>query len=99
MAKLLRADGSEENLQPPNGVHWNVNELQILVGGYVEVVNTHDGRYLVLDEEGKLKRKPLNIAATRMYQYGRRDVIAGDVVLVDTRLELDGPEEGPEEER
>jgi hypothetical protein len=87
-----------KTLQPSNGVHWSLAELQTLVGGYIEVAKTTDGKYLVLDEEGKLKRKPLNVAATRIYQYGRRDPVVGDVVLVDTLLEMEGPEEEAEEE-
>jgi hypothetical protein len=70
-----------------------VEELQTLVGGYFEVVSTIDGRFLVLDDNGKLKQKPLNKAATRLYIHGRSDVIVGDAMLVDTRLELDGPDE------
>ncbi len=96
MATLLRSDGTMETLQPSNGVHWNVTELQTLVGGYIEVVSTIDGKYLVLDEEGKLKHKPLNIAATRIYKYGRRDAIVGDAVVIDTRLEMNGPDEEEE---
>ena len=95
---LLRADGSAEMLQPTNGVNWQLAELQTLVGGYIEVGRTIDGKYLVLDEEGKLKRKPLNIAATRLYQYGRHDPIVGDAVVIDTFLEMNGPEEEDSEE-
>jgi hypothetical protein len=98
MATLLRADGSTEALQPPNGVHWGLEELQTLVGGYIEVARTTDGKYLVLDEEGKLKRKPLNVAASRMYQHGRRDVIVGDAVLIDTLMEMNGPDDEEEDE-
>jgi hypothetical protein len=98
MAMLLRADGSAEMLQPTNGVNWQLAELQTLVGGYIEVGRTIDGKYLVLDEEGKLKRKPLNIAATRLYQYGRHDPIVGDAVVIDTFLEMNGPEEEDSEE-
>lgn len=94
MAILLRTGGDEPmQLTPPNGSHWELEELQTLVGGYIEVVSTIDGRFLVLDDLSKIKNKPVNMAATRLYVYGREDVIAGDAVLVDTRLELDGPEE------
>jgi hypothetical protein len=88
MATLLRADGSAEVLAPPNGVNWQLAELQTLVGGYVEVVQTTEGKWLAIDEEGKLKRKPLNVAATRLYKHGRRDVIAGDAVFIETWLEF-----------
>jgi hypothetical protein len=98
MATLLRSDGTMEVLQPPNGINWSLTELQTLVGGDIEVVSTLDNKYLILDDHGKLKRKPLNIAATRIYKYGRRDVIVGDAVVIDTRLELDGPDEKEEPE-
>jgi hypothetical protein len=98
MATLLRSDGTAETLQPSNGVHWNLEELQVLVGGYIEVAKTTDGRFLVMDEEGKLKRKALNIAATRIYQHGRRDPVVGDAMVIDTMLEMNGPEEDEDAE-
>jgi hypothetical protein len=96
MATLYRTDGRMEELQPANGVNWSLEELQTLVGGYIEVTRTVDGRFLVLDEEGKLKRKDLNIFATRLYVYGRHDPIVGDAVVIDTRLEINGPDEEEE---
>ena len=101
MATFIRADGSTEYLQPSNGVHWSLEELQTLVGGYIELAGTRDGRYLVLDEEGKLDHKgpkPINRMATALYKYGDHDPIVGDVLLVDTKLELDGPEDVDEED-
>ena len=98
MATLLRTDGSAEALQPPNGTHWTLAELQTLVGGYIEIIRTVDGKFMVIDEEGKLahKRKALNRAATMIYVHGRRDPIVGDALLVDTRFEING--NGPEED-
>lgn len=59
-----------------------LEEAQALVGGYVEVVYLPDGRQMLIDEEGKLKRKPVNVEATMLY--GRRnDVIVGDVVVLE----------------
>ena len=97
MATLYRTDGTTEVLPPPNGVHWNLTELQTLVGGYIEVVRTTDLRFMILDEEGKLKHKELNIAATRLYQHGRKDPIVGDAVVIDTFLEMNGPREEGED--
>jgi SRSO17 transposase len=90
---LYRENGTQETLRPANGVHWSLGELQTLVGGYIEVVSTVDGRFMVIDEEGKLKHKDLNIPATRLYIHGRRDVIVGPAVVVDTRQELDTPDD------
>jgi hypothetical protein len=36
---------------------------------------------------------PLNKNATRIYQHGRVDPIVGPAVVVDSMLELDGPDE------
>lgn len=96
MATFLRSSGESETLSPPNGIHWKLEELQTLVGDYIEVVRTHDGRYMVLDELGKLKDKPLNREATILYVHGRRDPIVGDVVIIDTKLEMEGPNEEEE---
>jgi hypothetical protein len=97
MATFLRTSGESEALSPANGVNWSLEELQTLVGGYIEVARTLDGKYMILDELGKLKHKPLNIAATRVYQHGRHDPIVGDVVIIDTFLEMNGPEEEEED--
>lgn len=96
MATMYRADGAVEALQPPNGVNWELAELQTLVGGYIEVVVTHDGKYLVIDEEGKLKQKPVNAEATKLYRYGAHDPIVGDAIVIDTNLEMNGPEDDDE---
>lgn len=93
MATFLRASGEREVLSPPNGVNWGLADLQTLVGDYIEVVATTDGRYMVLDELGKLKHKPLNREATILYIHGRHDPIVGDVVIIDTKLEMNGPDE------
>ena len=43
-----------------------LSDAQKFVGGYVEVVKVRDG-ILIIDEEGKLKDKPVNEVATKMY--------------------------------
>lgn len=92
MARMLRVEGTTEEIKPA-GQFWTLAELQGLVGGYIEVARTVDGRFLVIDEEGKLKKKPLNIQATRLYQWGRQDPIVGTALLFDTMREMDGPPE------
>lgn len=93
MATFLRTSGEREVLSPPNGVNWSLVDLQTLVGGFIEVVRTVDGHFMVLDEEGKLKRKPLNREATIAYVHGRRDPVCGDVLIIDSMLEMDGPDD------
>jgi hypothetical protein len=90
---LYQPDGRTRELRPSNGVHWTREELQDLVGGPIEEVCTIDGRFMVVNDLGKLQKLELNIPATRLYIHGRKDVIMGNAVVVDTRLELDEPEE------
>lgn len=92
MAKMLRVEGTTETITPA-GKHWTLEEMKTLVGGWIEVVRTIDGRFMVIDEEGKIKKKPLNIQATKLYLHGRYDPIVGTALLFDTKAEMDRPDE------
>jgi hypothetical protein len=95
MALLIEPTGRTKEIRPGNGSHWTLEELQGLVGGYIEVVRTIDGGFMVINEHGKVLDPPLelNIPATRCYVHGRKDVILGPALVVDTREELDAPAE------
>jgi len=82
-AVLIKADGTTTPVRPRTGSVWTLDELQAFVGGYIEIVNTNDGRAMVLHEEGKLKGGVVNDRATDLYQYGDHDLIVGDVVVCD----------------
>jgi hypothetical protein len=92
---LYRTDGTIIPVAPANGVRWTLEELQGLVGGYIETVSTIDGRIMIVNEHGKITKPmlPLNIQATRIYCYGRVDPIMGPVVVVDSLAELNEPED------
>jgi hypothetical protein len=68
----------------------SLSEAQKFVGGYVEVVQVNDG-ILIIDEEGKLKDKPVNEVASKMYadKYGDADIIVGDAIYVPNGIESD----------
>ena len=80
---IYRADGSRQETSPKNGTDYTLEELQAIVDGYIELVHSADGEQLmVVDEEGKLKAKPRNDAATLWYIHnGGMDMIAGDVLI------------------
>ena len=61
----------------------SLSEAQKFVGGWVEVVQVNDG-ILIIDEEGKLKDKPVNEVASKMYadKYGDEDIIVGDAIYI-----------------
>lgn len=85
MAKLIKTDGSVTDVKPADGRAFTLEELQKFVGGYIEIINVGE-RAMVMDEEGKLKRKAVNECATeRMSGYiCADDEIVGDVLLCDT---------------
>ena len=65
----------------------SLSQMQAAVGGYIEVLGLNAGVSMVLDEEGKLKGRPLNNIAVRLTQHyavGLRpgDMIVGDVLLI-----------------
>lgn len=88
MATLLHADGRTAALAGP----LSLETLQGHVGGSVEVValsrkgTTWD--VLLVDDEGRLKGKPINAAATALYRGDpprHQNVIVGDAVRCTVR--------------
>jgi hypothetical protein len=93
MATLQRADGTTEKVEPKDGTTFSLEEMQALVGGYIEPVFLPGDTMMLVDEEGRLKKRPVNeFASNLMFA-----TIAGDV-LFGTRRELGFEEEEDEEE-
>lgn len=92
MATLYKADGTIEEVKPAGGrKKFTLKELQAFVGGDLDTVpmhrlnEPHTGKMLFFDEEGKLRKKPINRAATSIYQFGYQDPIVGDAILCTTK--------------
>lgn len=82
MARIYYANGESKVVEPKNGNDFQLEELQAIVGGYIECLNLNDGRLLVCNEEGKLEGLPLNDAATDIVRAnGYNDWIVGDVLI------------------
>ena len=82
-AQLIFVDGTRRDLTPKNGKTFKfVGEVYDLIGAsMIQVCQTHNGRLLLVDEEGKLTGKPINTTATALYRYGASDPISGDVIV------------------
>jgi hypothetical protein len=85
-AFILHANGTTTPLPEREPT---LEELQKAVGGYIEILYVRwldRPAMMVLDEEGKLKRYPLNAKATHTALatagIARDDVIVGDVVIL-----------------
>jgi len=85
MATIIKADGSEENLVLEKTT--SLKTLQKAVGGYIELLHTKDGRYMLCNEDGKSMNLSPNEKATELWA-GQNEIILGDVVVCD-RIELD----------
>lgn len=85
MARLLPVNGNSRDVSPANGKFFVIDELYKLIGcTMVEVVPLPDGRKLVIDEEGKLQDKPLNLVASFMAKDWLQpdDFISGTALLM-----------------
>lgn len=83
MAYIIKTSGEIIETTPRNGNDFELDELQAIVGGYIEVVNLRDGRLIVVDEEGKPKGKERNHKATDIFHsvFGNNDFIVGDALV------------------
>ena len=84
MATIIMANGLTKDIEPKNGSDFQLEELQEIVGGYIEVIylNGNGGRLMVCNEEGKLNGLPYNEKATWLYGHGN-DHVVGDVLVCD----------------
>ena len=86
MAQIIKSNGETKTVEPKNGTDFKLEELQAIVGGYIQIAYLRDDEIMVMDDEGKLKEKDLNLQASLRY---RRDVnpydsIVGDVLICNT---------------
>lgn len=82
---IVRPDETVETIAPADGKKFKLEEMQKLVDGWIQVVPLpKQGMYLICNEEGKLKRYPVNQMATRLWEvdHGYTDVIVGNALFV-----------------
>lgn len=81
-AVLIYEDGKTCDVVQTRG-KFTLKSLQMMVGGYIEILNTKDGRKMVVNEEGKLNGSGPNLKATELWEHEGHDVIYGDVFVCD----------------
>lgn len=83
--KYIKSNGESENIYPLNYSNFTTQELQMYVGGYIEIVPI--GQFLlIVNEEGKLNGLPYNKRATELIRLISNDYVAGDVVYCEKEL-------------
>lgn len=85
MAQIIKTDGTRIEVSPKNGKDFSLEELQEIVGGYIEIVEC-EKNIMVINEEGKLMNLPFNHIATLEWYRACpwmccADIIVGDVLL------------------
>ena len=93
MKKVMSEDGSyitiylnDEDGEP------TLKAMQEVVGGYIEVVYAENGDQIIIDEEGRLKEKPINEDASEHWLGDRWDNdtanIVGDAIVLSGKARL-----------
>lgn len=77
---ILRADGGVEmrKLEAPDDP--TLEQLQTIVGGYIEAIAATHG-VLIGNEEAKIYELPYNANATALMKNNKSDCVCGDAVL------------------
>lgn len=84
--------GIMNDIRPNDGKAFTLKELQGIVGGLIQLVYTHDGKRMYVNEEGKLMNLPYNQLATQQYRDNQFDVILGNAIVIE------GDEDGADED-
>jgi len=74
-ATIIRANGKEKKLDH----RPSLLEAQQIVGGYIELLPIN-GKVLVVNEDGRPMKLPINDKATGIYNY--KSYIVGDVIVL-----------------
>ena len=87
-AKIIYTDKEDEDYTPNNGKTFELDELQGIVDGNFEIVRLRDGRIIIVDEDGKLKDKAVNIPATNILRrdHFTTDYIVGTAIVCDADM-------------
>ena len=86
-AVLYALDGTKRNIKVNSFVEARSIVCNYDPNGLAEVVRLHNGELFFIDEEGKLKKYPINQLATSLAHLNEaiypHDSIVGDVLLFD----------------
>lgn len=83
MATIYKANGEQQEVTPENGKNFQLEELQKIVGGLIDMVGIGGDEIMVFNDEGKLMELPFNKEATKRFQeaFQAYDFIVGDVLI------------------
>lgn len=84
-ATIFQVDGTRREVTPADGVYFSLEEMQKIVGGYIQILPLNEEMMLVVNEDGKIMDPPLpvNPSATLFTRnlIANDDLIVGDVLI------------------
>lgn len=83
-AKIYHPNGEIEDVLPKNGKHFTLEEMQAIVGGYIEIVRLPANLLMILNEEGKLQKLAYNPHADAIFKnhfHINNNYIVGNVLI------------------
>lgn len=88
---IIKSDGTEQFVNPEGANDkFTLEQLQRIVGGYIQVINLPANKLLVINEEGKLLSLPVNQKASSLARFCKSifdtDFIVGDAVIIESNL-------------
>ena len=87
-AKIVYPDKDSEDYTPKNGRTFELEEMQKLVGGYIEIIRLNDERVIIFDSQGKALNKAVNIPATNILRrdHSTTQYIVGTAIVCDSDM-------------
>ena len=87
-AKIVYPDKDSEDYTPKNGTTFELEEMQKIVCGYIEIIRLNDGRLMIVNEEGLLQGLPVNIEATNILRrdHSTTQYIVGNAIVCDADM-------------
>lgn len=90
MAIIIKTTGETIEVKPKNGTDFQLEELQEVVGGYIQILPIYrTGKVMVVNEEGRLEHLPWNGKATTYAKQNNaifpNDYIVGNVLVCEQK--------------
>lgn len=84
MAQIIKTNGEIHEVQPNNGADFQLDELQAIVKGYIEIIHLDDDEIMVVNEEGKFTcgyNRHASAVAHLHRAIPLNDFVCGDVLI------------------
>lgn len=87
-AHVYYPNGDFQETQPNNGTTFELEEMQEIVGGYIEIIRLNDGRVIIVNEDGLSLNLPVNIEATNILRrdHSTTQYIVGNAIVCDVDM-------------